>query len=270
MKKIIIGAAAICSVLMSASCEKKDNKKTDESINITVIETSVPKSVGTICEHQEDNVLVVTSGETLSIQYKLHSGVGLAQYKIEVHNNFDCHGHDNPPSLTWEVNKIVELSGKDTTLTDVITIPEDAKSGNYHYMIRLIDVLGNEAEFVEFNISVKNKLDSIAPTITITDPIADTIVLNRGGAINIKTLVADNLNLKSGHFEAEWINALGQESHLDSWSTNFLNQDNVSLPIENTLNIAQDEPLGFGKLILIAQDYYNNKGIKEVVIHIAN
>lgn len=107
----------------------------------------------TICDVLQDRVMKTATGDTIMLRLHLKGGNTLSQYKLEAHENFDCHGHEERPTGSpWDFHQVVDLSSKDTVITEHLPIPADAATGNYHFNIHLLDNLGNEAEFVEFSL----------------------------------------------------------------------------------------------------------------------
>lgn len=262
MASCLLGAATIFS-----ACEKKESKNDD--LSIQVVNTSVPISSAEICGHTENNVLNVVSGTQLDLQLHLTGSNRLAQYKVEIHSNFDCHGHDNPPSLDWYYSKIVDLNSDNIVLDEQIEIPAEAKSGNYHCMLRLVDEKGNESEFVEFVLVIKNSIDSVAPTIVL-NPSLDSITIQKGQILNFVGQIEDNLNLKNGAFELEYKDAAGHEDHIDELSTQFPATDNTIFALDKSYTIPASMPTGWTIFYLEAKDYYNNKGAVEIHVNITD
>src|SRR5690606_26766132 len=122
-------------VVLFGACTKKSQDKAggkgDNVPSITVLETSVPLSSAEVCGEIFDNVLQLTSGIQLTLKLQFKSGNDLGQYKIDIHNNFDCDGHDKPLSA-WTYLHVGDLSGKEQTVVEEIPLPVDAASGNYH------------------------------------------------------------------------------------------------------------------------------------------
>lgn len=136
--------------LVFFSC--KDKKKKDEKPVISVISQSSPSVSEYLCDAEFNNVLKIGQGDTLRFTFVFTGANPLSQYKIDAHNNFDCHEHGK--SVDWSVMKVVNLSGTEATIEEELIIPENASVGNYHMSIRLLDIYGNEAEEKEFNVII--------------------------------------------------------------------------------------------------------------------
>ncbi|MCD7975685.1 MAG: DUF4625 domain-containing protein [Tannerellaceae bacterium] len=88
----------------------------------------------------------------------------LGSYKIDIHNNFDDHGHgtksesEEKKTVDFEYSGNWDLSGyKNTTVHHHdIKIPENATPGKYHMVVYCLDKAGNES-YVARNILLTNE-----------------------------------------------------------------------------------------------------------------
>jgi hypothetical protein len=80
----------------------------------------------------------------------------LAEYKIDIHDNFDGHQH-NVQSQAWQEVIIGELSGKEETVKRNIVIPSSATPGPYHFDVKCIDKAGNESRYLSIEIIIIGK-----------------------------------------------------------------------------------------------------------------
>ena len=78
---LVISLLAICSVCLPAC----DN---DEKGDVT-------KPVIDLIEPEEGAVLKIGNGKGVHFEMNLSDDVMLRSYKINIHNNFDHHGHDS-------------------------------------------------------------------------------------------------------------------------------------------------------------------------------
>ena len=137
------------------SCEKeKITQDIDKDVKTKPTIKVVSKNIVTVseylCNAKFDNVLKVNTGTNLNIRFRFEGANELSQYKIDVHNNFDCHSHGKMAALNpWKVLKITELFGKEVEVNETLIVPPDASIGNYHLTIQLLDELGNEFPYLE-------------------------------------------------------------------------------------------------------------------------
>src|SRR5690606_450415 len=120
MKKIVL--SIFSALMLFSACTKTNRDKPgsgQNDLSITVLETSDPITSAEVCGEIYDNVLQWTTGIPLTLKIQFKGNDELAQYKIEIHNNFDCHGHDRPLS-EWAYLNIGELSGKNSTVVEEI------------------------------------------------------------------------------------------------------------------------------------------------------
>ncbi len=250
------------------ACEEK-NTLPDTSANtapvITLLSQSVPVQTTTLCGASFSNVLHLNTGDTLRLTFRFEGVNALAQYKLDVHNNFDCHSHKSR-SIPWSVLRIVPLSGNAQTVTETLVIPEDAAAGNYHFMLRLLDVLGNEAEFVEFNVVLTNPEDTEPPVISLTTPSAETLAVEAGNALLLEGLITDNHSLKNGRFELSYTDAAQTTFQVQQFF--FHSSPHTSFTLQTSYTIPVYAVKGEAVFLLQAYDEVNNIGQKRLLVHI--
>ncbi len=94
-------------------------------------------------------------GESIPFSYVFTDDNELGAYNIEIHHNFDHHTHSTSsvecpmealkqPVHPWVFNQDYPIpSGQRTYKSRIdIPIPEDIDTGDYHFMIRVIDRAG--------------------------------------------------------------------------------------------------------------------------------
>jgi len=143
MKQISFFAIALAVAVFSSSCSKDDDKDTTKP----VIELHEP-----------------ADGDTLFIGYETHlemdlsDNVKLKSYKVDIHNNFDGHGHTKSATtdVAWTFTKSWDVSGlKNTHIHHhEIEVPTTINGspiakGNYHFMLYCTDEAGNESYVVK-------------------------------------------------------------------------------------------------------------------------
>lgn len=163
-----------------------------------------------ICSSIEPKVFLLTGGDQLGFDILFEDNEQLSQYKVDIHNNFDCHGHGggvapkvvvpNVPNQTidWAVLDIQSLSGKSQTVVKSYDVPNNVTAGNYHFHIQVIDESGNDTPFKNFySLKIKNPLDSIAPEISVQEP-TTALTVKRGDKVRFVGNVSDNRSLSNG------------------------------------------------------------------------
>ncbi len=130
--------ALMCFVftcLVFIGCEKQDADTTKP-----VISLSEPE------EGEE-----IRTGESMHLEMDLSDDVALAGYMVEVHNNFDHHGHKAPAraaedSVVFYFKQSYEISGRNQHIhSHDVVIPANAKAGDYHLMVYCTDAAGNQS-----------------------------------------------------------------------------------------------------------------------------
>ena len=264
--KISIIASFLLGILFISSCDKKTGPPSDTTgLLIEVLETSVPVSSAEVCGTLYDNVLQLTSGAPLSLKLQFTGANNLAQYKIDIHSNFDCHAHERP-FTELRLLKIGELNGTSALITETIPLPEDVLSGNYHCIIRLIDEQGNEAPFKEFNLVLSNNQDSEAPVISYILPASDSVALQKGAELRFKGTVTDNLSLKEGKLEITYTDANGND--YTALNELFTGNDSTTHHFERSYTIPAYAAPGLAIFKLKAFDHFNNQSEQLIKVYI--
>lgn len=164
-----------------------------------------------ICGSQESVVFLLTGGDELGFDAVFNDDEALSQYKIDIHNNFDCHGHGggSAPSISvpnvenqttdWSVLEIVDISGLSAPIVKVLNVPDNVTAGNYHYQIQVIDESGNDSPFANFYaLKIKNPLDDTPPQITIQEPTNSSFSVQKGEKVRFVGQVTDDRSLSDG------------------------------------------------------------------------
>lgn len=113
----------------------------------------------------------VEPGGVLELTFKLIDDIGLGEVRIDIHDDFDGHQHENGRIKATPFaysNVLDEMRGvKVYTVEESINIPEEASTGPYHLQIRYFDAAGNEGVVyvATFEISSETK----SPAILITN-----------------------------------------------------------------------------------------------------
>lgn len=168
-------------------------------------------SAGMICGTEEDTVFNVLGGQTLQAELRFMDNASLSQYKVDIHNNFDCHGHGGavapgvaPPGVEsrtedWTVLDIQPLSGTAAQATLSLEAPEQVTAGAYHFQIQVLDEAGNDNPLANFySIKVLNPVDTVAPNLTISAPAGEELTVAKGATVSFAGTVTDNYSLSEG------------------------------------------------------------------------
>jgi len=164
-----------------------------------------------VCGSQEPVVFRLTNNQDLRFDVVFKDDEALSQYKIDIHNNFDCHGHGggSAPNIPvvgvenettdWSVLDIQNLIGIESPVLRTLTVPDNVTAGNYHFHIQVIDEAGNDSPFANFtSLKIKNLRDTITPEITVQQPESSGFSKNKGEVIRFVGQVTDNHSLSDG------------------------------------------------------------------------
>lgn len=177
---------------------------------IIMLGSSPESKEGMICNSVESNVINASTGSDIVLNLQFSDDNNLSQYKVDIHNNFDCHSHGRLIS-NWQVLKVENIVGKQVQLEEVIAVPEDAFAGDYHLQILCLDELGNEAEPLIYSIKVENSIDNISPVLALSEPAISPITVSKGSDLSFEGTVTDNFSLNNGKIEITYIDPNGTE-----------------------------------------------------------
>jgi len=103
------------------------------------------KPVINLIEPEDGDVLKI--GSDIHFEMELSDNVMLKSYKVEIHSNFDGHGHRSTAStINFTFSKSWDVHQRNAFIHHhEIEIPESATPGDYHLMVYCADEAGNES-----------------------------------------------------------------------------------------------------------------------------
>lgn len=253
MNKFLVFTLVVFSL---ASCGKEDTSAPEWNFNSF---TPMPMQ-GNICGQPEPEVFYVMGGDTLEFVATFTDNEALSQYKIDIHENFDCHGHGK--TSDWNVLEVINLTGTTQQITKRIPVPENITAGTYHFSIQLLDAAGNQAEntFLR-DVVVENPTDNVAPIVTVTQPMsAQGNTAARGGTINFQGEVNDNLPLGlggNGKLIIDYVNQTNLNKFIAK-EIEFAESQGDNFTFNETITIPNSIPTGNYKFRVYAYDGVNN------------
>lgn len=157
MKHLILNSLLIL-IMMAVSC---DTGNEERDVTAPVLEITDPA-----------NREFYVAGGDLHIEGVLTDDFELAEFQVDVHHNFDGHGHgrvtgtqDDPNLMRWSFKQSFPVpAGRknyDIHLHDDILIPANTMAGPYHLIISAVDKSGNATSYqddstVELEIFIQN------------------------------------------------------------------------------------------------------------------
>jgi hypothetical protein len=113
-------------------------------------DSDTEKPVIKLIEPAEDDLLQIGGEHGVHFEAEFSDNEMLASYKVNIHPNFDDHGHtatkDAAETVDFEFEKSWPISGKNADIHHhLIEIPENATPGHYHLMVYCTDAAGNES-----------------------------------------------------------------------------------------------------------------------------
>jgi len=152
-------------LLFSVACNKECEDCPKPS---PVADTTKP----VITVHSPGNGTTHTGGQDLIVNVSVWEDRELSQVKIEIHNDFDNHGHGKSADVVvpFDFDTIISTSAKEFATNFSLALPTNIAAGKYHFIAYALDKAGNEAHFVAVDLHLLNPDDTIAPLIALTHP----------------------------------------------------------------------------------------------------
>jgi hypothetical protein len=186
----------LISVFFLFACNKKEIDILPPTIR--VLDWSKQPTAAEVCGFMEEKVFFLSNEDIFEIELEITDDSELAQLKIDIHDNFDCHGHRSSTS-TWFKQQIVSLNGSVFREKIRIEIPENPTVGFYHFGLLASDQSGNVSERNHwYTIFLRNASDTIAPQLRIQQPISTELSIRRGQIFTIEAELSDNRALNLG------------------------------------------------------------------------
>ena len=227
--------------LFFASC----NKEIDET----------PPVIENMTIDGESDEIYLPIESTFEITALINELGGKGQMKLDIHSNFDGHGHKND-LVDYSHIEIYDIEGENHTFTDSYTIPDDVKAGPYHVGLFAIDEAGNESNEAIMDLIV-TRLD--APQVNITAPdFSNDLTYASGDTIHLEGIVADDESLVEVIVSLKQINGDGEAYNNDFDLAS--NPQSWDFQTDGNLNIAIASGLPTGKysLLIRAEDNLGN------------
>jgi len=209
LNRIKRAALPLCALILLWGCSSDSVDVSPPTINL--LDHNPAPVPAIICGQQEDTVFHLKGGDSLYFNIRFEDDVALSSYKVDIHNNFDCHGHGegatpgfSPPNqegLTedWSVLDIRSLQGLRAQEERWLVVPEAVTAGNYHYHIQVLDESGNDSPFTTFySLKLLNPSDTVPPNLSLEIPVETTFSASKGALFRIAGQVSDNLPLADG------------------------------------------------------------------------
>lgn len=183
-----------------------------EKPQIVMLRLSPEAGAGMVCGAEESHVIPLHTSQVLRMEINFKARAGLAQYKIDIHSNFDCHSHRTVSGAKrWQLIEIEQLEGTDYTLVRELVVPDDIQAGDYHFMLQALDQQGNEADMAVYSLQVINQADISPPEMEIRKNILI------GSSVEIALGITDNSDLQGGRIEISYSDPGGTEYTVEQY-----------------------------------------------------
>lgn len=236
-------------ILIIFSCTEEDIDRT--APELIILESNIPAERAEICGSIEDRVYRIGNGDTFQLDLRFTDDVALGEFKLDIHNNFDCHGHgtDQAPGVAVpDVSSATEdwselfIEGLDGTVDEkniALVAPENMTPGIYHFSLQVIDESGNDTPLSDiFSIKAFNRMDTVPPVINPQLPAGTMLDAQRGGKIRFTGSAVDNRSLSDGG------NGVLYLSYTDLSSGNSFLSD-IVIPFDGTVQTTYDYDFEF-------------------------
>ena len=271
MKLTIIKNLSFIISIVLFSCQKERDK---ENPLMSIENISLQASKLEICGVIEQDVFKVTGGDSISFIGIFSDNTALSQYKIDIHNNFNCHGHSigvnsgvtipsvNATTSDWYNLTSTDISGTNITKTINLKIPHNVTAGNYHFSIQLFDEAGNEnATQKNFSFKVFNREDLLSPLLKLNFPGTSDFNAKRGDKLKFEGTVTDNYSLYKGGNGLIFLSytnlSTGSIVATDTYRY-FSSDEDVTAKFELSYTVSNTMPAGVYKFTIIAYDGVRN------------
>jgi hypothetical protein len=143
MKSNFFALAIFAASALIFSCsKKKDNGPADKTAPILV-------------SHNIKDMFL--AGDKLEFDLNFSDETELGEVKVEIHSNFDGHSHGRMEGAAFAFKKVYQLTGKTGNVKESMSIPSDALTGDYHFIVHFTDKAGNEGEEFEHDFEIGGK-----------------------------------------------------------------------------------------------------------------
>jgi hypothetical protein len=224
-KRITLAMLTVGLLALTSGCGSSADLEVPQ---IAILSQRPEPGPALVCGQIEEQVYTLRGGDTLALDLLLSDNEALSQFKLDIHANFDCHGHArlNGDTETWSVLDLVDISGTETELPLRVVAPLNPSAGAYHFQLQVVDEAGNsEPSAYVYSILLRNPADTEAPTLGLVNPSPGAnLSLPKGTLLIVSGLLADNAPLGSGG------NAAVRLSHIREVSGNRITAAELSIP----------------------------------------
>ncbi|GAA5042614.1 hypothetical protein GCM10011506_45280 [Marivirga lumbricoides] len=235
-----------------------------EKPTIVMVDTSPQAKEGLVCNSTEQNIIYVSTGNSVVLNLRFTDNLNLSQYKIDVHNNFDCHSHSRILGSSWQLLKIENINSNDLSIKEELQVPEDALAGDYHLQILCLDEAGNEADPLIYSIKVENAIDNVPPQISLSEPSSGTVNITRGEELSFSGSITDNNSLSNGKIEITYKDPKGTEFF--PIQEFFPEEQGTEASFDLKLKIPPSATTGKHIFSVIGYDTFNNSSAKVIEV----
>lgn len=258
------------------SCKKQPKEGEDHSGHplplkpeIEIVSLQPKEGTEIVCGAEDKRTIRLASLQLFKLSFNLKAKEGLSQYKIDIHHNFDCHGHGRMSMDAyepWKVLKIVDVTGQQKMINEELQVPSNVLAGNYHFMLQCVDEKGNEAPLILYSIIVSNSKDTEIPQIKIDNPKTDAINLQKTQPFDLTANITDNDSLATGRVELSYFDSANEEFTVDQFL--FPSNTAQSYAYKYVYTFPNYLTLGIYNFVLKVYDKVGNLNEKQIKVNV--
>lgn len=178
MNRIFTLVALLTFTVLNISCNKEKDEEAPEINNMNIDDSN--------------EEVYVPAGSGFEISAVISDNKELSQMKLDIHSNFDGHGHKNN-LVEFQMIEIYDLEGNTFNYNEVIEVPENIIAGPYHVGLFVVDKEGNEGLEEVMNLIVTRP---DAPQVNFSAPDFNTSPsYSSGDTLKLYGMVTDNGHL---------------------------------------------------------------------------
>ncbi len=241
MKKNLFLSLIVLSFFVFG-CGQSDNKTPVDKTKPTGEVINIPATVDQAVDFP-----------VLPFEINFVDDINLKEYKIDIHDNFDGHSHGRRDgSKRFAFNKSYPMSGKTFKAKDNITIPKDAPTGPYHFIVKYFDAAGNEGNEIEVDFSITNVFRQTDLSLVFLNP------PKKGERLAI----AGQANDPDGEIEQILISVVNEANGVKIFEKG-ITVGSKSTSFQEVVNLSADLPSGIYAVIAVAIDTDGNYTVVE-------
>lgn len=214
----------------------------------------------------------IAVGGAINYSANLTDNENLKQFKIDLHDGFDGHGHNKVTTYpAYSYSNIGDIEGTTYQLTLAATVPTTVAAGPYHIQLRALDESGNESPMQEIDL-ILTRADQAVVNVTNFD-LSQTNTAAIGGRLTLAGAVTDDIDV--AEVQISLVGISGSVEGVTAYTHDF----DLAGTTDTNWDLAEIENLGFPidltgvaageyELFIYVSDSDGNYTVKEGVFQV--